>query len=76
MSCARSKTGTFTSENDGGNKVERDDVDALVYYYGGQAVNGLAADLKGRVKELYNVGDGYAPRSLHRAINEAHKYAR
>ena len=43
---------------------------------GGQAVIDLAAELKGRVKELYNVGDSYAPRSLHHAINEAHKYAR
>ena len=60
----------------GGSEVERDDVTALVYYYGCQAVNILAAELKGRVKELYNVGDSYAPRSLHHAINEAHKYAR
>jgi len=76
VSCARPKTGTIASENDGGNEVERDDVDALVYYYGGQAMNDLAADLKGRVKELYNLGDRYAPRSLRREINEAHKYAR
>ncbi len=59
----------------GGNEVERDDVDTLVYYYGGQAVNDLAAELKGRVKELYNVGDSHAPRSLHHAIDEAHKHA-
>jgi hypothetical protein len=60
----------------GGNEVVRDDVDVLVYSFGGCSVDSLALSLEGRVAELYNVGDSYAPRSLHHAIVEAHKYAR
>ena len=60
----------------GGNEVERDDVDVLVYSYGGQSVDGLSRALEGKVDELYNIGDSYAPRSLHHSIIEAHKYAR
>ena len=60
----------------GGNEQERDDVDVLVYSYGGQSVDTLARALEGKVKELYNIGDSFAPRSLHHAIVEAYKYAR
>ncbi len=60
----------------GGNEVEREDVDILVYSYGGQSVDGLSRALEGKVGELYNIGDSYAPRSLHHSIVEAYKYAR
>jgi mycofactocin system FadH/OYE family oxidoreductase 2 len=60
----------------GGNEIERTDVDVLVYSFGGRSVDDLARALEGKVAELYNVGDSYAPRSLHHAIVEAHKYAR
>jgi dimethylglycine catabolism A len=60
----------------GGNEVDRDDIDVLVYSYGGQSVDFLASELKGKVPELYNIGDSYAPRSLHHSVVEAHKYAR
>ncbi len=59
-----------------GNEVERTDVDVLVYSFGGRSVDDLAIALEGKVPELYNVGDSYAPRSLHHAVVEAHKYAR
>jgi thioredoxin reductase len=60
----------------GGNEQERGDIDVLVYSYGGQSVDSLAGVLEGKVKELYNIGDSFAPRSLHHAIVEAYKYAR
>ncbi|HEY3128739.1 MAG TPA: FAD-dependent oxidoreductase [Acidobacteriota bacterium] len=60
----------------GGNEIERTDVDVLVYSFGGRSVDELALALEGQVTEFYNVGDSYAPRSLHHAIVEAHKYAR
>ena len=60
----------------GGNEVVRDDFDTLVYSYGGQSVDGLYRELEGRVPEIENVGDSYAPRSLHHAIMEAHRVAR
>ncbi len=59
-----------------GNEIERDDIDVLVYSYGGRSVDELARSLEGKVKELYNIGDSFAPRSLHHAIVEAYKYAR
>jgi NADPH-dependent 2,4-dienoyl-CoA reductase/sulfur reductase-like enzyme len=60
----------------GGNEQQREDIDVLVYSYGGQSVDSLARALEGKVKELYNIGDSFAPRSLHHAIVEAYKYAR
>jgi hypothetical protein len=60
----------------GGNEVDRDDVDVLVYSYGGQSVDALARELEGKVNELYNIGDSYAPRSLHHAVVEGYKYGR
>lgn len=57
-------------------QADRDDADVLVYSYGGVAVDDLAKELKDRVPQLYNVGDSYAPRSLHHAMMDAHKYAR
>ncbi len=71
------KDGTVCLRNYyGGNEIERNDVDVLVYSYGGHPVDHLALALEGKVAELYNVGDSYAPRSLHHAVVEAHKYAR
>ena len=46
----------------------RDDVDTLVYSYGGRSVDDLFRALEGKVPELENVGDSYAPRSLHHSI--------
>jgi mycofactocin system FadH/OYE family oxidoreductase 2 len=60
----------------GGNEVLRNDVDTLVYSYGGRSVDDVFRALEGRVNELENVGDSYAPRSLHHAIMEAHRVAR
>jgi NADPH-dependent 2,4-dienoyl-CoA reductase/sulfur reductase-like enzyme len=60
----------------GGNEVVRDDIDTLVYSYGGRSVDELFRALEGKVKELENVGDSSAPRSLHHAIMEAHRTAR
>lgn len=60
----------------GGNEIARDDIDVLVFSYGGQSVDALANALEGKVKELHNIGDSYAPRSLHHSVVEAHKYAR
>jgi mycofactocin system FadH/OYE family oxidoreductase 2 len=51
-------------------------VDLLVYSYGGRSVSDLAQALEGKVPELHNVGDSFAPRSLHHAVMEAHRYAR
>jgi thioredoxin reductase len=60
----------------GGNEVVRDDLDLLVYSYGGRSVDDVFRALEGRVAEIENVGDSYAPRSLHHAIMEAHRVAR
>ena len=71
------KNGTIRLRNVyGGNEIERNDVDLLVYSDGGQSVDHLWQGLQGKVEELYNIGDSYAPRSLHHAIIEAYKYAR
>jgi dimethylglycine catabolism A len=71
------ENGTVRFRNEyGGNEMVRTDVDVLVYSYGGRPVDDLTPVLRGRVAELYNLGDSYAPRSLHHAILEAHKYAR
>lgn len=69
--------GTITLRNVyGGNEIVRNDVDVLVYSYGGRSDNELATALEGRVKELRNIGDSYAPRSLHHALMEAHSVGR
>jgi 2,4-dienoyl-CoA reductase-like NADH-dependent reductase (Old Yellow Enzyme family)/thioredoxin reductase len=60
----------------GMNEVERTDIDVLVYSYGGRSLDTLAGALEGKVDEFYNIGDSYAPRSLHHAILEGHKYGR
>ncbi len=59
-----------------GVEVERNDVDTLVFSYGGRSVDHLFKALEGKVPALENVGDSYAPRSLHHAIMEAHRVAR
>ncbi|MGH8244938.1 MAG: FAD-dependent oxidoreductase, partial [Gammaproteobacteria bacterium] len=60
----------------GGNEIERSDVDTLVYSYGGRPVDELYRALEGKVAALENVGDSYAPRSLHHAVMEANRIAR
>jgi 2,4-dienoyl-CoA reductase-like NADH-dependent reductase (Old Yellow Enzyme family) len=60
----------------GGNELVRDDIDVLVYSYGGRSVEDIVPKLEGKVAELYNLGDSYAPRSLHHAVLEGYKYGR
>jgi NADPH-dependent 2,4-dienoyl-CoA reductase/sulfur reductase-like enzyme len=50
--------------------------DAVVYAYGGEAVNDLERELTGQVPRLELIGDCFAPRSLQHAILEGHKLAR
>ena len=50
------------------------EVDVLAY--GGRAVDGLHAALKGKVPELTLVGDALAPRLLHDALLEGTRAAR
>jgi mycofactocin system FadH/OYE family oxidoreductase 2 len=52
------------------------DNDAVVYALGSQAEDGLYFALKGRVKELYRVGDCVAPRKIDMAVLEGDKVAR
>jgi 2,4-dienoyl-CoA reductase-like NADH-dependent reductase (Old Yellow Enzyme family)/thioredoxin reductase len=71
------ENGTVTLRNvHAGVEVQRDDVDTLVFSYGGRSVDSLFKALEGKVPEIENVGDSYAPRSLHHAIMEAHRVAR
>ncbi|GAG12081.1 unnamed protein product, partial [marine sediment metagenome] len=53
-----------------------EDIDTVVLVYGGQAENQLYRVLKGKVKELYAIGDCLAPRRVEQAIYEGHKVAR
>jgi NADPH-dependent 2,4-dienoyl-CoA reductase/sulfur reductase-like enzyme len=50
--------------------------DAVVYAYGGEAVNDLESRLRGRVGRLELIGDCFAPRTLQHAILEGHRLAR
>jgi NADPH-dependent 2,4-dienoyl-CoA reductase/sulfur reductase-like enzyme len=50
--------------------------DAVVYAYGGEAVNDLESGLKGRVGRLELIGDCFAPRTLQHAILEGHRLGR
>lgn len=49
------------------------DADVVVLAIGGQADNGLYKELKGRIKQLYLVGDCLAPRKVEHAIYEGFK---
>lgn len=53
----------------------RDNVDVLVYSYGGRSINDLGYELEEKVP-LVVVGDAYAPRGLHYSIVESYKFAR
>lgn len=52
--------------------------EAVVYAFGGQAVDTLSKPLKGKVGKVdcFVVGDAFAPRTLQHAILEAHTFAR
>jgi len=50
--------------------------DAVVYAMGSRAVDALYEGLKGKVKELYRVGDCVAPRKIDMAILEGDKVGR
>jgi pyruvate/2-oxoglutarate dehydrogenase complex dihydrolipoamide dehydrogenase (E3) component len=51
-------------------------VHTVVLAYGGRAVDGLYAALKGRVPDVMLVGDAMAPRLLHDALLEGTRAAR
>ncbi|MBT3310498.1 MAG: FAD-dependent oxidoreductase [Desulfobacteraceae bacterium] len=53
-----------------------EDVDNVVLAYFHQANDALYFDLKGKVKELYRIGDCMAPRMIGDAIREGEKIAR
>lgn len=58
-------------------KAERNvSVDTVVVATGGVAVNQLYSALKGKVKELYAVGDCIAPRKMNNAIYEGYHLGR
>jgi mycofactocin system FadH/OYE family oxidoreductase 2 len=50
--------------------------DSVVYAMGGRAEDSLYKALKGKVKELYRIGDCLAPRKIDMAILEGDKVAR
>src|SRR6266536_2002716 len=51
-------------------------VDTVVLSMGSRSTDGLYRELKGRVAELYAVGDCVAPRGVHQAILDATRAAR
>ena len=59
-----------------GRPLDLDGVDTVVLAWGGQAVDGLAHALRGRVPEVTLVGDAMAPRLLHDALLEGTRAAR
>ncbi len=52
------------------------DYDSVVYAMGNRAEDGLYKALKGKVKELYRIGDCVAPRKIDMAILEGDKVGR
>jgi len=48
-----------------------DGIDTIVLACGGESETGLYHDLKGRVQELYIIGDAYAPRRIYEATQHA-----
>ena len=53
-----------------------EDYDSVVYAMGNRAEDGLYKALKGKVKELYRVGDCVAPRKIDMAILDGEKVGR
>ena len=51
-------------------------MNAVVYAYGGEAVDSLYRDLQDRVPLCHSIGDCFAPRTLQHAIYEGHLFAR
>ena len=54
----------------------REEVDVVVFADNRRAVDGLYKGLKGRVAELYAVGDCLAPRTVEQAMYEGHEVGR
>ena len=54
---------------------ELNDYDAVVYAFGGQAVDELSQSLRDEVT-CFVVGDAFAPRTLQHAVMEGHTFAR
>jgi mycofactocin system FadH/OYE family oxidoreductase 2 len=52
------------------------DVDTVVLAYPGRAETALYRQLKGKVPELYHIGDCVAPRKVDMAIHEGHEVGR
>ena len=59
-----------------GQEESREGVDVVVFADSRRAVDGLYRRLKGRVGELYAVGDCLAPRTAEQAMYEGHKVGR
>ena len=59
-----------------GREENREGVDTVVFADNRRALDGLYKGLKGRVAELYAVGDCLAPRTVEQAMYEGHKVGR
>ncbi len=59
-----------------GREEKREGVDVVVFADNRRAVDGLYRELKGRVSELYAVGDCLAPRTVEQAMYEGHGVGR
>ena len=59
-----------------GQEESREGVDVVVFADNRRAVDGLYKGLKGRVAELYAVGDCLAPRTVEQAMYEGHEVGR
>ena len=59
-----------------GREESREGVDVVVFADNRRAVDGLYRELKGRVSELYAVGDCLAPRTVEQAMYEGHGVGR
>lgn len=59
-----------------GREKRREGVDIVVFADNRRAVNGLYQEMKGRVSELYAIGDCLAPRTVEQAMYEGHKVGR
>jgi thioredoxin reductase len=53
-----------------------EDVDTIIHIGRADALDGLYRELKGKVPELYLVGDAYQPRRIHDAVMEGHRVGR
>ena len=59
-----------------GREESREGIDAVIFADTRRAEDGLYRGLKGRVKELYAVGDCLAPRTVEQAMYEGHEVGR